>query len=71
MKDRSTGMERITAKDLFILCRRAAYALSKGRTEDAAEILSHAPRIAARVGIADQIIRTREECPNATKQDGS
>jgi hypothetical protein len=48
----------ITAHDLFMLCRRAEYAISRGRHADAAEILSHATRIAARIGIEDKPIRT-------------
>lgn len=47
----------ITAHDLFMLCRRAEYAISRGRHADAAEILSHATRIAARIGIEDKPIR--------------
>lgn len=54
----STSMARITAEDLFILCRRASYALSKDRPEDAKEILVHAVRIGKRIGIEDKIIRT-------------
>lgn len=48
----------ITAHDLFMLCRRAEYAISRGRVADAGEILSHATRIAARIGIEDKPIRT-------------
>jgi len=51
-------MYRITAEDLFLLCRRAAYALMKNRPEDAEEILSHAVRIGRRVGIEDKVVRT-------------
>lgn len=57
---------QITAKDLFMLCRRASYAISRGRPNDAAEILSHAKRIAERVGIKDSVIRIQEneQCEN-------
>lgn len=51
------NMARITAEDLFILCRRASYALSKDRPQDAAEILAHAVRIGKRIGIEDKIVR--------------
>jgi hypothetical protein len=50
-------MARITAEDLFILCRRASYALLAGRQEDAVEILGHAVRIGKRIGIEDKIVR--------------
>lgn len=49
---------RIVATDLFMLCRRASYALSKGRPDDASEILGHAVRIAKQVDIEESIIRT-------------
>ncbi len=52
---------RIAAEDLFMLCRRASYAMSKGRPKDAEEILSHAMRIGERVGIKEKIIRVQEK----------
>lgn len=54
----TVSMARITAEDLYLLCRRASYALSKDRPEDAEEILAHAVRIGKRIGIEDKIMRT-------------
>jgi hypothetical protein len=48
---------RIVAADLFMLCRRATAALNRDDVEKAKEILSHAQRIAEKVGIKENILR--------------
>lgn len=55
---------QMVADDLFLLCRRASYALFKGRAEDAAEILSHAKRIALQAGVLGREVQMnrREAC---------
>ena len=56
------------ARDLFMLCRRARYALINGNVESAKEILDHAPRIAKEVGIEEEIVRTSDPRPNSKPQ---
>lgn len=48
---------RIATHDLLLLCRRAKVALDNGNIDRAAEVLSHAPRIAGNVGVKESIIR--------------
>lgn len=60
---------RIVAENLFMLCRRAAVNLDRGNADQAKEILSHASRIAAKIGIEERIIRTTavDEINEATR----
>lgn len=51
---------RWVAENLFMLCRRAEVQINHGNPDRAKEILSHAPRIAGKVGIKESIIRTME-----------